>query len=147
MTPAFNSISELQIQNHFRLVLLAICAYKWRQIAKLHVPSSQHTTSQRWFLCPVVSERCVDPKTSERLQSPRIGLTLELCLIFVCAKAPSEVARATAASRFLCHWLIHGTPPRRSYQGRQLAAKMKEIGLEPSKTGDPGGKETGQSVT
>ena len=41
----------------------------------------------------------------------------------------------------------HGTPPRRSYHDRQWAAKMKEIGLQPSTTGEPGGKETGQSVT
>lgn len=41
----------------------------------------------------------------------------------------------------------HGTPPRRSYHDRQWAAKMKEIGLHPSTTGQPGGKETGQSVT
>jgi predicted SprT family Zn-dependent metalloprotease len=41
----------------------------------------------------------------------------------------------------------HGTPPRRSYNDRQWAAKMKEIGLQPSTTGEPGGKETGQSVT
>jgi predicted SprT family Zn-dependent metalloprotease len=41
----------------------------------------------------------------------------------------------------------HGAPPRRSYHDRQWAAKMKEIGLQPSTTGAPGGKETGQSVT
>ena len=41
----------------------------------------------------------------------------------------------------------HGTAPRRSYHDRQWAAKMKEIGLQPSTTGEPGGKETGQSVT
>jgi len=41
----------------------------------------------------------------------------------------------------------HGKPPRRSYHDRQWAAKMKEIGLQPSTTGEPGGKETGQSVT
>ena len=41
----------------------------------------------------------------------------------------------------------HGTAPRRSYHDRQWAAKMKEIGLQPTDTGEPGGKETGQSVT
>src|SRR5215475_5793090 len=41
----------------------------------------------------------------------------------------------------------HGTPPRRCYHDRQWAAKMKEIGLQPSTTGEPGGKEIGQSVT
>ena len=41
----------------------------------------------------------------------------------------------------------HGTAPRRSYHDRQWAAKMKDIGLQPTTTGEPGGKETGQSVT
>lgn len=41
----------------------------------------------------------------------------------------------------------HGIPPRRNYHDRQWAAKMKEIGLHPSDTGEPGGKETGQSVS
>jgi hypothetical protein len=41
----------------------------------------------------------------------------------------------------------HGTPPRRCYHDRQWAAKMKEIGLQHSPTGEPGGKESDQSVT
>lgn len=41
----------------------------------------------------------------------------------------------------------HGKPPRRNYHDRQWAAKMKEIGLHPSDTGEPGGKEVGQKVT
>jgi SprT-like family len=41
----------------------------------------------------------------------------------------------------------HGKPPTRCYHDREWAAKMKEIGLQPSTTGQPGGKETGQSVT
>ena len=41
----------------------------------------------------------------------------------------------------------HGRVPRRAYHDKQWAAKMKEIGLQPSTTGEPGGKEVGQSVT
>jgi hypothetical protein len=41
----------------------------------------------------------------------------------------------------------HGKPPRRSYHDRQWAGKMREIGLQPSDTGEPGGKETGQRVS
>ena len=53
----------------------------------------------------------------------------------------------------LAHEMVHvwqqtqAQPPRRSYHDRQWAAKMKDIGLQPSDTGEPGGKETGQSVT
>jgi ribosomal protein S27AE len=41
----------------------------------------------------------------------------------------------------------HGKPPRRSYHDRQWAAKMREIGLQPSSTAEPGGMETGQTVS
>ncbi|MDQ2840171.1 MAG: SprT-like domain-containing protein [Acidobacteriota bacterium] len=36
----------------------------------------------------------------------------------------------------------HGTLPRRCYHDKEWAAKMKEISLQPSTTGEPGGKET-----
>jgi hypothetical protein len=41
----------------------------------------------------------------------------------------------------------YGKPPRRSYHDRQWAAKMREIGLQPSSTGEEGDKETGQSMS
>jgi hypothetical protein len=41
----------------------------------------------------------------------------------------------------------HGEPSRRGYHNRQWAEKMREIGLQPSSTGEPGGRETGQSMT
>jgi hypothetical protein len=40
----------------------------------------------------------------------------------------------------------HGKPDC-SYHDRQWAAKMKEIGLHPSATGEPGGKETGKQMS
>jgi len=45
-------------------------------------------------------------------------------------------------------WQVtHGRPPRKSYHDKQWAAKMMEIGLHPSSTGEPGGKETGAKVS
>jgi hypothetical protein len=41
----------------------------------------------------------------------------------------------------------HGERPRVSYHDKQWAAKMREVGLIPSDTGQPGGKETGQKMT
>jgi predicted SprT family Zn-dependent metalloprotease len=41
----------------------------------------------------------------------------------------------------------HGKPPSGRHHDREWAAKMKEIGLQPTDTGEPGGKEIGQSVT
>lgn len=41
----------------------------------------------------------------------------------------------------------HGKPGRRRYHNKQWAAKMREIGLQPSDTGAPGGKQTGEQMT
>ncbi|HTV54292.1 MAG TPA: SprT-like domain-containing protein [Terriglobia bacterium] len=40
----------------------------------------------------------------------------------------------------------HGKMPRRGYHDRQWAQMMKQIGLQPSDTAQPGGKETGQHM-
>jgi hypothetical protein len=49
----------------------------------------------------------------------------------------------------MCHvWQeTHGEPSRRGYHNRQWAVKMGEVGLQPTSTGEPGGMETGQSMT
>jgi hypothetical protein len=57
----------------------------------------------------------------------------------------------------ICSTLVHemthiwqqtcGRAPRKAYHVQQWADKMKEIGLHPSTTGKPGGRETGQSIT
>jgi SprT-like family len=41
----------------------------------------------------------------------------------------------------------HGEPSRRGYHNRQWAVKMREVGLQPTSTGEAGGMETGQAVT
>ncbi len=59
-----------------------------------------------------------------------------------------EAILSTLAHEMVHVWQqTHGKPPRRSYHDRQWAEKMKAVGLYPSTTGEPGGKETGQSVT
>ena len=53
----------------------------------------------------------------------------------------------------LVHEMVHlwqhlfGTPPRRSYHDKEWAAKMKSLGLQPSATGEPGGKEVGEHMS
>lgn len=45
-------------------------------------------------------------------------------------------------------WQQHfGKPSRGGYHNKEWASKMVEIGLHPSSTGQPGGKETGQKVS
>ena len=48
-----------------------------------------------------------------------------------------------------CHmWQHHhGEPGRGHYHNREWAEKMKEVGLYPSTTGEPGGKETGDRMS
>jgi predicted SprT family Zn-dependent metalloprotease len=41
----------------------------------------------------------------------------------------------------------HGKPSRSGYHNAEWAAKMRAVGLIPSDTGEPGGKETGQKMT
>jgi len=41
----------------------------------------------------------------------------------------------------------HGTPPKNAYHNKEWAAMMKQIGLQPSDTGKPGGAETGRYVS
>lgn len=41
----------------------------------------------------------------------------------------------------------HGTEPSRAYHDKEWAAKMKSVGLQPSHTGEPGGRETGKNMT
>jgi SprT-like family len=44
-------------------------------------------------------------------------------------------------------WQAHlGKPSRKAYHNKEWAEKMKSIGLQPSDTGEPGGKETGQKM-
>jgi hypothetical protein len=43
--------------------------------------------------------------------------------------------------------VINGTAPKRVYHNKAWAALMKRVGLYPSTTGAPGGKETGQSCS
>jgi predicted SprT family Zn-dependent metalloprotease len=53
----------------------------------------------------------------------------------------------------LVHEMVHvwqytyGTPSRNGYHNKEWGSKMKDVGLYPSKTGQPGGKETGQQMT
>lgn len=48
----------------------------------------------------------------------------------------------------MCHlWQHHfGSPGRGRYHNREWAEKMKAVGLMPSDTGEPGGKQTGDHV-
>ncbi len=55
---------------------------------------------------------------------------------------------STLAHEMTHLWQQHfGKPSRHGYHNKEWAAKMKTIGLHPSNTGAPGGKETGESMT
>ncbi len=62
-------------------------------------------------------------------------------------RKPNEVL-ATLVHEMVHLWQHHnGEPPRKGYHDKQWAIKMREIGLIPTATGEPGGKETGQKMT
>ncbi len=48
----------------------------------------------------------------------------------------------------MCHlWQHHFGKDTKGYHNKEFAAKMKEVGLQPSHTGQPGGKETGKKMS
>jgi len=53
----------------------------------------------------------------------------------------------------LVHEMVHqwqqdfGHPPRGGYHDKEWGARMLAVGLVPSNTGEPGGKQTGQQMT
>lgn len=60
----------------------------------------------------------------------------------------AEKVLSTLVHEMVHLWQAHfGKEPRRCYHDRQWAAKMEEVGLVPSHTGEPGGKKTGQRMT
>jgi predicted SprT family Zn-dependent metalloprotease len=60
---------------------------------------------------------------------------------------PAEVL-STLAHEMAHLWQHHyGKPPRKGYHDKQWAAKMHEIGLLPTATGERGAKETGQKMS
>ncbi len=62
-------------------------------------------------------------------------------------RTPTDIL-STLAHEMVHLWQHHfGKPSRASYHNKEWAAKMREIGLVPSHTGQPGGKETGQQMT
>jgi SprT-like family len=59
-----------------------------------------------------------------------------------------ELILSTLVHEMVHAWQeTHSKVPRQGYHDKQWAAKMKEVGLCPSTTGEAGGKETGQNVT
>jgi hypothetical protein len=61
----------------------------------------------------------------------------------------TEIEILSTLAHEMCHlWQQeHGTPSRSGYHNTQWGQKMVEIGLQPSNTGGPGGKTTGERVT
>jgi hypothetical protein len=61
---------------------------------------------------------------------------------------PAMSTLSTLAHEQAHLWQHHfGSPSRNGYHNKQWAAKMREIGLIATDTGEAGGKETGQKVT
>lgn len=60
----------------------------------------------------------------------------------------AEDVLSTLVHEMVHLWQYHfGKPGRRGYHNKAWGMKMKEIGLHPSHTGQPDGKETGEQMT
>jgi hypothetical protein len=60
----------------------------------------------------------------------------------------TEQILATLAYYMMHLWQHHfGKPGRRGYHNREFANRLRSIGLMPSATGEPGGAETGESMS
>jgi hypothetical protein len=64
------------------------------------------------------------------------------------ADCPVEEVMSTVVHE-MCHQYQdrYGKPSRNGYHNRELAALFKSVGLHPSSTGKPGGRETGQRMS
>jgi predicted SprT family Zn-dependent metalloprotease len=64
------------------------------------------------------------------------------------ASRPTATTLSTLVHEMAHLWQHHhGTPSRSGYHNKEWAAKMREIGLIPTATGEPGGREVGQKMT
>lgn len=85
-------------------------------------------------------------RQGEAIKVPEICLNIE-CILE--SQADEQEVVQTLAHEMCHHWQCtssEGKPSRAGYHNRQFADKMKSIGLYPSSTGKPGGKETGQNM-
>lgn len=62
-------------------------------------------------------------------------------------RSARDVASTLVHEMVHCWQQEHGTPSARGYHNREWAAKMEEVGLIPSATGEPGGAKVGFRMT
>jgi hypothetical protein len=63
------------------------------------------------------------------------------------SRTPTKIL-STLVHEMVHLWQHHfGSPSRTGYHNKEWAEKMREIGLIPSDTGQPGGKDTGEKVS
>lgn len=85
----------------------------------------------------------------------RFAQTGSKLLVHEIALNPQHIRQRRPIETFgtLVHEMVHqeqeqhGTPPKGAYHNKQWAAWMKRVGLHPSDTAEPGGKETGRYVS
>jgi hypothetical protein len=62
-------------------------------------------------------------------------------------RSPRDVASTLVHEMVHCWQQEHGKPSARGYHNKEWAAKMDEVGLVPSATGEPGGPRVGFKMT
>ena len=87
--------------------------------------------------------------SAEQFEHKKGAVADEIALnpVYFAQSSPEEVL-STLVHEMVHLWQHHFAKPGRGrYHNRQWAAKMEELGLHPSDTGEPGGKRTGDCVS
>jgi hypothetical protein len=79
----------------------------------------------------------------------KVGNTHEIALdpIRCAAEKDKDVLGTLVHEMIHCEDEEEGTAPKKPYHTKQWAERMKRVGLHPSTTGQPGGKETGRNCS
>ena len=105
------------------------------QLAPLMLNFSRRANS-RGFYFPEAWRRGKDQAVAELSLNPDV------------LDRPPRDSLSTLVHEMVHHWQFsHGIPSRRGYHNKEWAAKMMEVGLHPSHTGEPGGDTVGQHMT
>lgn len=85
----------------------------------------------------IEQRQCADPQRTDQIT---------LNIVNFHWRTDTEIL-STLVHEMVHLWQFHfGDPPRNGYHDKQFGRKMKDVGLHPSNTGQPGGKETGQQM-
>lgn len=111
--------------------------------SKPFVPRDQLEAYDEWQIA--VQE---EPEESQALNAMKPGIDEVSLNIFAFRERTVPQIMSTLVHEAVhCQQHHYGKPPKRPSHNKEWATMMKAVGLYPSATGEPGGKETGRRVS